>query len=273
MRSSQDQFDRGLFELDRYLLHFDDAALFRAIASFRAAARRAPGSSHHWSALGFALDADERPDEALVAFRRAQAIDPEDEEVAVFILTLISEAGLEDDAMVGVVAHAQRTGVDLAALRRELTEAGMPVDSRTLIRNGFIHARNFVRSGLQTAIERAERRRDTAAWARQRERERRECMDAQEDLRRVVDPACVPGGLGEVTPWAIRLGAGDDVCRVLLWEQVKPRERSTLTRLLAAHAGSIQRWLDGFDGDSMTPEAAAFMYLLLGWEESGQTVS
>lgn len=267
---SQDHFDTGLFELDQYLLHFNEAALLQAIASFRMAARLAPGSSRGWSALGFALDAADRPEEALAAFRQAQAVDPDDEQVVVFILTLLSEAGLENDAMAGAAAHAERTGVDLESLRQELTAAGMPVDSHTLIRNAFIHARNFVRSGLQTAIEGAERRRDPAAWARQVERERRECVEAQEELRRGVDPAGIPDELREVTPWAARLGVGDDVCRVQLWEQVTAEERTRLAELMAEHAGSIQQWLDGLDSDAMTAEAAAFMYLLLGWEELTQ---
>ncbi len=262
------QFDRGLIELDRFLFHFEEAALQRAIAAFRLAARLAPDDSRHWSALGFALDCADRPDEALAAFRRAQAVDPDDEEAAVFVLTLLAEAGREDEAMAGVVAHAQRTNVDLEALGQELADADMPADAHTLIRNGFIHARNFLRSTLQTAIERAERRLDPKAWARQADAERRECEEAQETLAREIDPTRVPDGLADLTPWAIRLGVGDDVCRGLLWEQLTPEGRATLAALIPEHAKAIQNWLDETDSDSMTPEAAAFMYLLLGWEES-----
>ena len=260
-------FDRGLIELDQFLLHFEEAALQRAAASFRLAARLAPDNARYWSALGFALDAAERPDEALAAFRRAEALDPDDEEVVVFILTLLSEAGREDEAMAGVAAHAQRTDVDLEALKREIDAAEMPSDSQTLIQNAFIRARNFMRSSLQTAIERAERRRDPKAWARQMDEERRACQEAQEALKREIDPARVPDGLALLTPWAARLGVGDDVCRGFLWEQLAAEERATLGALIPAHAEAVRHWLDGIDSDSMPPEAAAFMYLLLGWEE------
>jgi len=39
--------------------------------------------------------------------------------------------------------------------------------------------------------------------------------------------------------------------------------------LVQLHAPAVHDWLDTFGDESMTPEAAAFMYLLLGVEETG----
>ncbi len=269
---AENQFDRGLAELDRYLFYFEEAALPRAVQAFRSATALAPDNAGHWAALGFALDAADMAGEAMVALRRANEVDPENEEIAVFVLTLFSESGPEPEAMAAVEAHAKRKGVDLESLRRDLTDAGMPVDSRTLIMNGFLRARNFLRSSLQDAIDRSHRVRDPKEWARQAEAERRECNERQEELRNNIDPDRVPAELRDVTPWAIRLGVGHDVCRSRLAERLTPDERSALLDVIRRHATSIHLWLDAFGDKPMTPEAAAFMYLLLGVEETEDAV-
>ena len=264
---AQARFDRGLAELDQYLFHFDDAALPRAVDAFRFATALAPDNAGHWAALGFALDAADMPGEAMVALQRAREVDPEDEEVEVFILTLRSELGPEREAMAAVADLAKRNGVDLESLRRDLTATGMPVDSHTLLLNGFLRARNFLRSRLEDAIERLHARRDPEKWARQAEAERQECSEMQEELRKSIDPDRVPAPVRDVTHWAIRLGVGDDVCRSRLAEHLTPGERSALLTVIREHAPSIHSWLDAFGDKPMTPEAAAFMYLLLSVEE------
>ena len=264
---AQARFDCGLAELHQYLFHFDDAALPRAVGAFRLATALAPENAGHWAALGFALDSADMPGEAMAALQRAREVDPEDEEVEVFILTLHSELGPEREAMTAVEALAKRNGVDLESLRRDLTAAGVPVDSRTLLQNGFLRARNFLRSRLEDAIDRSHRRRNPEESARQAEAERRECDERQEELRDGIDPDRVPALLGDVTPWAIRLGVGDDVCRSRLAERLTPGERSALLSVIREHATPIHSWLDAFGDKPMTPEAAAFMYLLLSVEE------
>jgi len=270
---AESHFDRGLNELDRYLFHFEEAALLRAVDAFRLATALAPGNAGHWAALGFALDAADMPGDAIVAFRRAKEVDPEDEEIEVFILTLFSESGPEPEAIAAVEALAERKGVDLASLRRDLTDAGMPVDARTLLMNGFLRARNFLRSRLEDAIEQSHRTHDPKERARQAEAEGRECGEMQEALRNDVDPEGVPAGLRDVTPWAIRLGVGDDVCRSMLTERLTSDERSALLDVIGRHATSIHLWLDAFGDKPMTTEAAAFMYLLLSVEETNATAS
>jgi hypothetical protein len=207
--------------------------------------------------------------ESMVAFERAHEADPEDEEVAVFIATLRSELGPEPDARAAVEALAKRSGVDLDSRREELAAADMPIDARTLVRNGFLRARNFVRSGLEDTIDRSQRKRAPKAAARRDEAERSECSEQQEELRGSVDQDQVPPEFRDLTPWAVRLGVGDDVCRSSLVEGLAPDERSGLLSLTARHGTVIYAWLDTFGDDPMTPEAAAFMYLLLGVEEGG----
>jgi tetratricopeptide (TPR) repeat protein len=267
----QARFDHGLAELERHLLYFDDAALPRAVDAFRLATALGPDIADHWVALGFALDAAGMAKEALTCLRRANEIDPDDEEVEVFVLTLQSESGPEREAMVAVEALAKRKGVDLESLRRDLTGAGMPVDSNTLLLNGFFRARDFLRSRLQDAMERSHRGRDPEEWVQRGEAEWRECTEMQDELQRSVDPDRVPTGLRDVTPWAIRLGVGDDVCRGRLTERLTPAERSALLSAIRKHATSIHLWLDAFGNKPMTREAAAFLYLLLCVEEMDRT--
>ena len=241
--------------------------------AFRLATELVPDDAGYWAGLGFALDASDLPEEALAAFRHAKEVDPDDEEVEVFVLTLLSELGPEREAMAAVEAVAKRVGVDLEALREELTAAGMPVDARALLMNGFIRARNFLRSRLEDEIERSHRMQDPEAWRRQAESGRVDCSKMQEELENDIDPERVPAGLRDVTPWAIRLGVGDDVCRRLLVESLTTGERSTLLGLLQDHAASVHSWLDTFGDKPMTPEAAAFMYLLLGADETNLMAS
>jgi tetratricopeptide (TPR) repeat protein len=268
---AQARFERGLAELHQYLFHFEEAALPRAVNFFRSATTLAPDEASHWAALGFALDASDLPEEAMAALRCANEVDPEDEEVEVFVLTLFSELGPEREAMAAVEALAKRKGVDIEFLREELADAGMPVDARALLMNGFLRARNFLRSTLEDAIERSQRKRDPEEWARQAEAERRECLEMQEELQSNFDYDQVPAGLHDVMPWAVRLGVGDDVCRSMLVERLTTGERSSLHGVIRKQASSIQLWLDTFDDKPMTPEAAAFMYLLLGMEETNTT--
>ncbi len=260
-------YEHGLTTLSKYFLEFDDATLAVANESFRAAVALDAADARAWTALGFVLDAAGQPADALDALRTAARLDPSEHDVEVFILTLLSEAGAESEAIAGIEAAAGRAGVDLPSLRSDLSAAGMPTDSRALLLNGFIRPRNFVRSRLEDAIERLGRRRDPAAWKRRQAAERRECRAMQAELQRLFDVDRVPEPLRSLAPWALRLGVGDDHCRGWLVGRLKAAEREELRRRAEDHAGAIQRWLDSFPAGSMPEEAAAFMYLMLGVEE------
>ena len=268
MDDARAHFGDGLNQIERYLLQLDDAALLHAIDRFRSAATLDPGEPAHWVALGFALDAAGLPQDAMSALQRAAEIDPDDHDVEVFILTLRSESGPEPEALAAINAVAKRRGIDLEPLRRELAEAGMPLDALTLVQNAFIHPRNFIRSRLEDDIDRSERGRDPEAWHRRRKSEQDECTEMQKDLRRSVDPARVPAMFRAVSTWASRLGVGDDTCRRVLMGRLTELERSEMLRIVNEHAPSIHAWLNGFGDRPMSPEAAAFMHLLLSIEET-----
>jgi len=255
--SGRAAYAHGLVALERYLVHLDDAALPGAIEAFQSATTLEPERADSWIALGFALDAAGRPENALAALRRAAGLDPDDREVEVFVMTLLSEGGAEEEALATVRAAARRTGLDLDTLEAELTAAGMPVDSDTLIRNGFVHARSFVRSRLEDEMDRA------GPGARTQQ----DCSGMREELRRDVDPARVPASFRGLTAWAIRLGVGDDYCRTRLTERLTAAEKAEVRRAVTERASEIQAWVDTFEPGALPAEAAAFTYLLLGVEE------
>lgn len=259
------RFDRGLVELRCYQMQFDEAALARAVASFRAATQLSPGTSEYWVALGFALDAKDDPGAALAALRRATELDPADEEAEVFVLTLLAEAGLEAEALSGIEAVADRTGVDLDSLRREIQEAEMPLDARALLENGFLRPRNFVRSRLDDAMDRAERALDPLGSGLEADLE--DCRDRLAELEREIEPDAVPAAFRHLVRWVLRLGVGDDPCRALLIDELKQDERAEVMRDFEEHAAAIHTWLDSFDDGAFPAEATAFMYSLLALEE------
>lgn len=265
-------FDRGLFQLDQYLFHFDDAALPQAVDAFRLATTLGQDNADHWVALGFSLDAADATGEALLTLQQAQKVNPHDEEIEIFALTLLPELGPEFEAIVAVEALAERKGVDLDLLRRDLAEVDLPVDSLTLLLNGFLRARNFVRSRLEDSIERSRRTRNPEQWSREIESKRRECREMQEELQSNFDLNQVPVELRDDSSWAIRIGVGDDVCRSMLMKYLTADEHAALSCKIQKQATSIHTWLDEFENEPMTTEAAAFMNLLLALEEMDTAV-
>lgn len=268
----QSRFDSGLVHLGQYLREFKDAGLRHAIEDFRSATATEPGRAAHWVALGFSLDAADRPREALAALERAAQLDPEDEEVEVFILTLRCELGPEHEALAVVEAAAARRNIDLDELRAELTGAEMPTDSRTLVQNAFIRARNFTRSSLEDEIDRTQRGADPKVWRQRDEVARRECTEEQNRLESSLNPALVPSAVRLAVTWASRLGVGDAACRSHLFGALTRTEKTQLADVLQRVAPAINAWLDSFGEVALTEEAAALMFLLLGVEESESTL-
>jgi len=260
-------FARGLTELDRYLFELRDAALPHAVEAFRSAVAFEPAHTTAWIALGFALDAANNPQEALTAFQQAARLDADDHEVEVFVITLLSETGAEREALAALRVAAFRIGVDLEALERQLSDAGFPIDSDTLLRNGFIRARNFLRSRLEDEIDRMRRDADPVEWQRLQGVERQVCFDMQVELEGAFDLARVPPHLRELSSLAIRLGIGDDACRAMVAEALTRTERQRVVQDVDERAHEIQSWIETFQPGSLSTEAAAFMYLLLCAEE------
>lgn len=77
----------------------------------------------------------------------------------------------------------------------------------------------------------------------------------------------VPADLRHLVPLAEKWGIGDDVERGEFIEQATASERQDLIRALAPHQNAITAWLDSFESNPMTDEAAAFMYMQLAAEE------
>lgn len=258
-------FKRGLVELGHFLMYFEDAVLARAVGYFQSATRLSPGNANYWIGLGFALDIKGDANAALVAMRRAAELDPADEEAEVFVLTLLAELGLETEALSRTEELAARTGVDLESLRHDLIVADMPVDTLTILRNGFLCPRNFVRSRLEDAIDRAER--SNAARDSHLEIELEDCHDRRAKLEREVELDRVPPALRQLVPWVLRFGVGDDPCRAILVDELTQDERDQALRDLREYGSEVHAWLDSYDEGSLPPEAAAFMYALLAAEE------
>lgn len=153
----RDAFGRGLEELERHLSGLDDDALTRAVDAFRQAIADSPGNASFHLALAFALDAEGKGETALLEAGEASRIDPASREAEVLHLTLLAEGGEDAEALRGIAAAAPRHEVDVDGLRQELEAAGMPTDALTLLRNGFLSPRNWIRSWLLDEIERASR--------------------------------------------------------------------------------------------------------------------
>jgi tetratricopeptide (TPR) repeat protein len=230
------------------------------------AVRPKHAASH--AALGYANDLlGRRHEQALACFRRALRLDPRDRISEVYALTLLAEMGRERQARAGIRAAAKRHALDLPKLRRELTAVRFPTDARTLLMNGFIHARNFMRSAIGGEAERIRNAREPGRARRQAAAERKACRQHQEALARRFDASRVPAALRALAPLASRYGIGDDVCRPRLLMRLAKAQRAKLIRAVDAHGRALHAWLGGFPRGKMTAEAEALLYLAQGIEE------
>ena len=262
---SASRFDLGLVELKRFLVDFDETDLERAIDYFRTATQLCSGNANYWVGLGFALDMKDESNAALDAMRRATELDPADEEAEVFVLTLLAEAALETEALSGLEELAARTGFDLDSLRHDLVAAKMPVDALTILKNGFLHPRNFVRSRLEDAMDRVEL--SNASCGSHGEDNLDDCHDRLSELEREVALDRVPQILRHLIPWVIRLGVGDDPCRAILVAKLTRDERDEALQDFREYHSAVHAWLDSFGEGALSSEASAFMYTLLAIEE------
>ena len=227
-----------------------------------------PKDARSHAALGYTYDLTEGGAEpALASFREARRLNPQDREYDVYFLTLLELTGRQTEALAEIEAAAPRHNVNLDALRRALTAAGMPTDANSLLLNGFIHARNFFRSSLEDEAERTLNALEPSRARSEAAAERKRCAEDQQQLARTFDASRVPESLRALATWARRYGIGDDYCRRFLLRRLSNKQRTALTHEIDGHARAIQAWLDSFAGALMPPEAEAFMHLALGVEE------
>ena len=255
--------------LDEHGQTGEDALLPRARKHLGRAIELRPRHSRSHAALGYAHDVHGHSGkEALACFREARRLNPRDKECEVLFLALLAETGQEAEALTEIEHAAARHDVDLGAVRTELAAAGFPVDAKTLLLNGFNHARNYFRSSLGEEAERILNTLDPERARRLAAAERKRCAECQQELARTFDASRVPESLRALAPAASCYGVGDDFCRPFLLQRLPKQTRMTLIRDVDAKAPAIQQWLESFGGASMADEAAAFMYLALGVEET-----
>jgi hypothetical protein len=82
-----------------------------------------------------------------------------------------------------------------------------------------------------------------------------------------LDASKVPEDLRSLVPLAARWGIGDDVDRNAKVDKATDAERAELRNAVDPLSTRITEWLDSFPSDSMSDEAAAFMYMQLALEE------
>lgn len=94
--------------------------------------------------------------------------------------------------------------------------------------------------------------------------------DAIAAARTPLDPAKVPASLRGLVPLAEHWGIGDDVLREMLQEAESPAKKKALADAVNPHNAAITAWLDSWpQGEPMSDEAAAFMYMQQGLDEMG----
>ncbi|HVJ10089.1 MAG TPA: hypothetical protein VNC62_00825, partial [Burkholderiales bacterium] len=136
-----------------------------------------------------------------------------------------------------------------------------------LLRNGFIHARNFLRSRLGDEAERIQNRLRPGRAKREADAQHERCLQDQRELERSFDASRVPASLGALSSLASRYGVGDDYCRPYLLQRLQKKQRAELVRAVHRLASPLHAWLDTFPEGKMPVEAAALMYLALGADE------
>lgn len=77
----------------------------------------------------------------------------------------------------------------------------------------------------------------------------------------------VPDEFKDLIPLAIKWGIGDDAIRGDVVEAATESDKLELESALSGKLAAIDKWIQSFPEDSMTDEAAAFMYLAEAVEE------
>lgn len=258
----------GVVLLDRSRVEGDDDLLAGARAALRRAAELQPGDARVLAMLGHALDWDgDTAAEAIAALAEAHRLEPVNPLIETYWITLLAEKGPQEEALRAIEAAAQHQGVDLAAVRRDLAAADFPVDAATLVMNAFVRARSHFRSHLMDELERLLGQAGPEGEARRERAQAEECRALRADLEAALRGSEVPVAFRALTPLAARYGVGDDGCRSLILAQLSADEQAAIVRAVEPHAAAINDWLDGYPGEAIPVEAAAFLYLLLAVEE------
>jgi hypothetical protein len=257
----------GVLLLDRMAKVVSWDSLAEAVCVLKEAVRLAPKQARHRAALAYALYWQESTLEALDVGAGARRLESDNNLFETYWLSLLADVAPELETMVHLEVAAVRQGIDLKNIRQQLAEAGLPIDSKTLLANGFLHARNGMASWLREEALRVESELNPRDGLRRRVAKERELARHQRELHRSMRADRVPVEFRHLTPWAQKLGLGDDRVRACAFAVLTPQEHAQMRSEVEPFAGAIHAWLDEHAPTEMPPEAAALMYLLLGLEE------
>jgi hypothetical protein len=194
--------------------------------------------------------------QALACMAEAHRLKPRDKIYEVYWMTLLAESGQEKAALAAIKAAAPRHGVKL-----------FKADAIGLLMNGFIRARNFLRSRLNDEAERIQNRLRPGRAQREADAQHERCLQDQRELERSFDASRLPESLRALSSLASRYGIGDDYCRPYLLQRLPKKQRAQLVGAVRRLATPLHAWLDSFPEGKMPAEAAALMYLALGADE------
>lgn len=93
------------------------------------------------------------------------------------------------------------------------------------------------------------------------------CEESRAQALTGFDNSRVPDGLRELIPWARRFGVGDDPCRAHFIRRATTHDRKAAIRLVTPGLHAIHAWVSVFEPGTLSPEAAAFYWLLEAIEE------
>jgi tetratricopeptide (TPR) repeat protein len=126
--------------------------LRQAREHLEAAIELRPAHAKSQALLGYTFDALGRAQQALACMREARRLKPGERIYDVYVPTLLAGSGREKEALAEIKAVARRQKVDIAAIERGFKEAGWPrPKAADYLRNGFVHARNFLESSIKSS--------------------------------------------------------------------------------------------------------------------------
>jgi len=243
--------------------------LRRARDVLKQALKKRPSHAPSQALLGYVYDQGlaRGTKQALACMAEAHRLNPRDKIYEVYWMALLSESGQEKAALAAIKAAAPRHGLDLKKMLREIAKARFKADAASLLRNGFLYPRNFLRSRLGDEAGRIQNRLQPGRAQREAAAQHERCLQDQRELERSFDASRVPESLRALSSLASRYGVGDDYCRPYLLQRLQKKQRADLVRAVERLATPLQAWLDTFAEGKMPAEAAALMYLALGAEE------
>ncbi len=159
---------------------------------------------------------------------------------------------------------ADLEGVDLSSLKAELRKVDFPTDTYTLMQNAFPNAVGWFESTLWDEIEQTQLGEPSKSFI-----DAEIMVEIKKFRIEKMDARKVPRDFRSLIPIVMMWGIGDDVARGTFVQRATKSQKCQVRQALPDKVRRcINDWLDGFgDGSTMTDEAAAFLYLLLAYEQ------